>query len=123
MGETYASGAFCDLPAESTIVIVVPPKLVGNGPKISPLSVPTPCPLAIGSEPGAMPMVPGVAGERMVGAFDMALTPAVGANATPRNTSPKAAVRMVVNCSLAAEAAVVFASTSVIDTSLFGSAP
>src|SRR3974390_867329 len=50
---------------------------------------------------------------------------ATGAKATPRKTSPAAAVFRITNCSpeAAAAASVMLASTSVIETNWLGSAP
>jgi hypothetical protein len=73
------------------------------------------------SPPGASAVTPGLAAERIKGTFGNEVE--LGANATPRRTSPATAVRKVVKLSDAAPAAVVFARVSVIDTSLLGSAP
>jgi len=123
-GETNRRGAAAVLPAESTMDTEVPSKLVGEGPRISPgMPVASPCPRAKASEPGAIDVVLRVAADVINGTPGMGVLPAAGANATPRKTSPATAVRRVVNCSLAATAGSVLERTSVMDTSLFGSAP
>ncbi len=110
-------------PAESTIDTEVSSKTVGRIPKIGP-GYPAArfCPLAETNEPGATAVMLGVAADRIKGELAM-LEVAVGAKATPRSTSPAAALLAVVNCSFAAADALVLARTSVIITSLFGSAP
>src|SRR5580700_8552610 len=111
------------LPAESTIDTEVPSKTVGRTPKIGP-GYPAArfSPLAETNEPGATAWTLGLAAERTNGEFSI-VEGAVGARATPRSTSPAAALFATVNCSLAAPDAVVLARTSLIITSLFGSAP
>src|SRR5581483_11424444 len=81
------------------------------------------CPAAVASDPGAMAVAPGFAAERTSGTLAAGVGGVDGVRETPRRTSPAAAVRSVVNCSLAAEAALVLARTSLMLTSLFGSAP
>src|SRR5215472_11360092 len=123
-GVTNRRGAAHDLPAESIIETDVPPQLVGAGPIISP-GVPTasPGPAIDASEPGARPITLGLAADKISGTFGMGVEPAAGASATPRNTSPAAALFSVVNCSFAATAGSRFVRTSLMATSLFGSAP
>ena len=81
------------------------------------------CPNAVTSSPGAMEAVLHVAVETIDGTLLREVVPPVGAKVTPRRTSPALALRTMVNFSLAALAAVVLASVSVIETKKLGSAP
>src|SRR5262252_3437548 len=92
-GVTNSKGAAHDLLAESMIETDVPPQLVGDGPTISP-GVPTasPVPAIDASEPGAKLTTLGLAADNTSGTFVMGVEPPDGASATPRNTSPAAAL-------------------------------
>src|ERR1017187_1049982 len=123
LGETATIGAAFVFPSESMIATDVPPRTVGNGAVAVVEDAARFCPPATVSEPGAIEVALVFEAERISGTFAIGVVPAVGASETPRNTSPAFALLMVVNVSLAAVVALVLAITSVIATSLFGSAP
>src|SRR5450755_2986107 len=122
-GATYRSGAVKFFPVESAMVSDVPLRLIGSGGVTPAMDVARLTPFTVASDPGAMARAPGFADEVTVGVLTIAGVVALGVNDTPRKTSPAAAVLRVVNCAFAAAEAVVLARTSVMETSLLGSAP
>src|SRR5579862_4315605 len=123
VGDTERMLAAVVFPCASRMDTVVPDNCVGKGAVAEVVAVAIFCPAAMASDPAAIDVAPGFAAEKISGTLTAGVAPAAGVRHTPRKTSPAFALRIVVNCSPAATLGSMFASTSVIATSLFGSAP